>query len=437
MGHSPQQLKAYEAIVREHPGDAYATLIYGDELFHRGPLWGIPLDSARTVLRHAARIDTFLVPAFDHLVQADIQLADNASARHALEHLFSMSAIPPEVDVYLPALWQQAYLERFEPEAAAERRSELFRVATPPDRQATALAARRGLSLDLAVAEEALGAMLAEAEEGSATERVTGRVAQGLAAFAMGRPRQALSRFDAAARIGSEEARFQAAQWRVLPDALGLEGTAEAERMAGRNALEAVAASGGSAADPGRVIRAAWTLGLSEQRAGDTLAARRRAEHLRNLAGQTGYAGMATLLDAALEASTRRYDAALAASAPLLTYDSLGKVERPFFRSAVHLLRAEWHERMGDLPAAASELVWHENEDLEGLPGGAAQAAEVDWAVGTLARLRRARIALAMDDLEGACRHASDVARLWNRPESALEPLAQEARRLRDEACGH
>jgi hypothetical protein len=92
---------------------------------------------------------------------------------------------------------------------------------------------------------------------------------------------------------------------------------------------------------------------------------------------------------------------------------------------------------MGDLPAAASELVWHENEDLEGLPGGAAQAAEVDWAVGTLARLRRARIALAMDDLEGACRHASDVARLWNRPEPALEPLAQEARRFRDEACGH
>jgi hypothetical protein len=145
---------------------------------------------------------------------------------------------------------------------------------------------------------------------------------------------------------------------------------------------------------------------------------------------------MATLLDAALEASTGRYGAALAASAPLLAHDSLGKVERPFARSAVHLLRAEWHERIGDLPAAASELVWHENEDLEGLPGGPAQAAEVDWAVGTFARLRRARLALTMDDLESACRHASDVTRSWNRPEPALEPLAQEARRLRDEACG-
>jgi tRNA A-37 threonylcarbamoyl transferase component Bud32/tetratricopeptide (TPR) repeat protein len=437
MGHSPQQLKAYEAIVREHPRDAYATLIYGDELFHRGPLWGIPLDSARTVLRRAAQIDTFLVPAFDHLVQADIQLGDRASARHALEHLFSISAIPPEVDIYLPALWQQAYLERFEPEAAAARRSEVFRVATPPDRQATALAARRGLSLDLAVTEEALGTMLVEAEEGYASERVTGRVAQGLAAFAMGRPQQALSRFDAAARIGSEEAKFQAAQWRVLPEALGLAGTTKAERTTGRNALEAVAASAGPDADTGRAVRAAWTLGLSELRAGDTLAARGRASHLRSLASQTGYAGMATLLDAALEASTGRHDAALTTSAPLLRYDSLGKMDRPFARSAVHLLRAEWHQRIGDLPAAASELMWHENEDLEGLPGGAAQAAEVDWAVGTFARLHRARIAIAMNNPGGACRHASDVARLWNRPESALEPLAQEARRLRDEACGH
>ncbi len=436
MGPSPQLLKAYEAIVREYPGDAYATLIYGDELFHRGPLWGIPLDSARTVLRHAARIDTFLVPAFDHLVQADIQLADSASARHALEHLFNISAIPPDVDVYLPALWKQAYLERFEPETAAARRSEVFQVATPPARQATALAARRGLSLDLAVAEEALGAMLAEAEEAHASERVTGRVAQGLAAFAMGRPQRALSRFDAAAGIGDAEARFQAAQWRVLPDALGLEGIPEAERTAGRNVLEAVAAAAGPDVDPGRAIRATWTLGLSALRAGDTLAARRLGESLRNLAGQTGYAGMATLLDAALEASTGRYDAALAASAPLLAYDSLGKVGRPFARSAVHLLRAEWLERIGDLPAAASELVWHENEDLAGLPGGPSQAAEVDWALGTYARLRRARLALAMDDLESACRHASDVTRFWNRPEPALEPLAQEARRLREEVCG-
>ena len=435
MGHSPQQLKAYEAIAREYPRDAYATLIYGDELFHRGPLWGIPLDSARTVLQRAARIDTFLVPAFDHLVQADIQLSDSASARHALEHLFSLSAVPPEVDVYLPALWKQAYLERFEPEAAAARRSEVLRVATPPDRQTTALAARRGLSLDLAVTEEALGTMLAEAGESDPSERVTGRVAQGLAAFAMGRPQEALSRFDAAATIGDEEARFQAALWRVVPDALGLGDTKEAQRMAGRNALEAVATAG-SAADPGRAIRAAWTLGLSELRAGDTLAARRRADRVRDLAGQTGYAGLATLLDAALEASTGRYDAALAASAPLLAYDSLGKVGRPFARSAVHLLRAEWLERIGDLPAAASELVWHENEDLEGLPGGPSQAAEVDWALGTYARLRRARLALAMDDLESACRHASDVTRFWNRPEPALEPLAQEALRLREEACG-
>ncbi len=432
MGPSLQQLRTYEAIVVEYPGDAYSMLIYGDELFHRGPLWEVPLDSARQVLRHAARIDTFLSPAFDHLVQADIRLGDSAAARRTLDRLFVVSAVPPEVEVYLPALWQQAYLERFELERAQENRDQLFPVSSRPDRYKVALSARRALSLDLAVTELALGRTLAEAPESESGERATGLVAQGLALFTMGRPRQAFSRFTAAAELGDEEAAFQAAQWRVVPNALGLTGTPEAELAEGMRALQAFV--GGAAV--GRVARALWTLGLVELRAGDGVRARRRAERLRQLAGLTGYARLSTMLDAALEASAGGYEEALALSAPLLAYDSAGKVERPFARSALHLLRAEWLERNGDLPGAVAELVWHENEDLEGLPAGPAQAAEIDWALGTYARLRRAWFALATDDLESACRHASAVTRLWNEPERQMEPLAEEARRIRAEACG-
>jgi hypothetical protein len=448
MGPSLQQLQVYEAIVLEHPGDAYAMLIYADELFHRAPLWGVPLDSARQVLRHAARIDTFLSPAFDHLVRADIRLGDSAAARRTLDRLFVVSAVPPEVEVYLPALWEQAYLERFEPERAQESRDQVFPVSSGLDRSNVALAARRALSLDLAVTELALGRMLAEAPESESGERATGLVAQGLALFTMGRPRQAFSRFNAAAALGDEEAAFQAAQWRVVPNALGLVGTPEAELTEGVRVLQAVvgaaavrggpneAATAEPSAGPGQVARALWTLGLVELRAGEGVRARRRASRLQELAGQTGYARLSTMLDAALEASAGGYKEALALSAPLLAYDSAGKVERPFARSALHLLRAEWLERIGDLPGAVAELVWHENVDLEGFPAGPAQAAEIDWALGTYARLRRARLALAMDDLESACRHASDVTRLWNEPERELEPLAQEARRIRAEACG-
>ncbi len=434
LGHGPHQLEAYEAVIREHPKDAYALLIYGDELFHRGPLWGVPLDSARAVLRQAARIDTFLIPAFDHLVQADIQLGDSASARLALEQLNRLSALPPEVEIYLPALWEQAYLERFEPEAAAARRSDLFPVANPQNRYAVALAARRGLSLGLGATEAALGALLAEAEGSQPSERVTGRVAQGLAAFALGQPGRALAFFDSAAAIGDEEEVFQAAQWRVVPAALGLAGVSETEGAAGRGALE-IAASDTAGTDSGRAMRALWSLGISELRKGDTVAARRRARRISDLAGAGDYAGLATLLTAALEASAGNYAAALKTSAPLIQYDALDKVEQPFARSAAHLLRADWFERSGDLAAASMELVCHENEDLEGLPAGAAQAAEVDWVFAAFARLRQARIALAMDNAEGACRHAAEVVRIWGRPEPPLETLVKEARQLRDEAC--
>ena len=434
LGHGPHQLEAYAAVVRQHPRDAYALLVYGDELFHRGPLWGVPLDSARTVLRQAARIDTFLIPAFDHLVQADIQLGDSASARLMLDQLNRLSALPPEVDIYLPALWEQAYLERFEPKAAAARRSHVFPVANPQDRQAVALAVRRGLSLGLGFTEAALGEILAEAEESRPAERITGLVAQGLAAFALGQPGRALAFFDSAAAIGGEEEAFQAAQWRVLPAALGLAGVLEAEQMAGRHALE-VAASETADAESGRAVRALWSLGVSELREGDTVAARRRARRISDLAGTGDYAGLARLLDAALEASAGEYDSALETSAPLLRYDALGRLKQPFARSAAHLLRADWFERRGDLAAAAKELVWHENEDLEGMPAGAAQAAEVDWVFAAFARLRQARIALAMDDVEGACRHAGEVLRIWSRPEPPLETLVGEARQLQSEAC--
>lgn len=434
LGHGPHQLEAYEAVVGQHPKDAYALLIYGDELFHRGPLWGVSLDSARTVLRQAARIDTFLIPAFDHLVQADIQLGDSASARLMLDQLHRLSAMPPEVEVYLPALWEQAYLERFAPEAARARRSDIFPVASAQERQAVALAARRGLSLGLGDTEAALGAILAEADGSQPGERITGLVAQGLAAFALGRPGRALAFFDSAAAIGSEEEAFQAAQWRVVPDALGLPGIAEAERLAGRRALE-IAASETSGAESGRAMRALWSLGVLELGKGDTLAVRRRARRIRELAGAGEYAGLARLLDAALEASAGDYDSALETSAPLLRYDALGRLKEPFARSAAYLLRAAWFERSGDLAAAAKELVWHENEDLEGLPAGAAQAAEVDWVFAAFAQLRQAKIALAMDDIEDICRHAADAARTWSRHEPALETMAREARQLRDEAC--
>jgi hypothetical protein len=78
--------------------------------------------------------------------------------------------------------------------------------------------------------------------------------------------------------------------------------------------------------------------------------------------------------------------------------DSVARHGDPFFRAFVHFRRAEWRAQTGDIEGAKAELIWHEHLDLAGRPTGLPQAAEVDWAFGTLARWRLARM------LDGASR---------------------------------
>src|SRR5206468_886662 len=64
--------------------------------------------------------------------------------------------------------------------------------------------------------------------------------------------------------------------------------------------------------------------------------------------------------------------------------DAVTRRVDPFFRTIVHLRRAGWRARIGDVGGARNELIWHEHSDVVGLPTGLPQAAEVDWAFGTL-----------------------------------------------------
>jgi hypothetical protein len=57
-----------------------------------------------------------------------------------------------------------------------------------------------------------------------------------------------------------------------------------------------------------------------------------------------------------------------------------------------------------------------------------AQACEVDWALGTYARWRRARLADSTGARNEACRGMADVAGLWAEAEPAYAPLLREAR---------
>jgi hypothetical protein len=100
----------------------------------------------------------------------------------------------------------------------------------------------------------------------------------------------------------------------------------------------------------------------------------------------------------------------------------------PFRRAIVQLVRADWNAAHGDVEAARRALLWHENNDLSGLPTDAPQAAEIDWAFGPVARWRLARLLDGGGQKAPACKPYRDVVRLWSAGEPLYRARADSAR---------
>ena len=119
--------------------------------------------------------------------------------------------------------------------------------------------------------------------------------------------------------------------------------------------------------------------------------------------------------------------------------DAVARRIDPFFRTIVHFRRAAWRARIGDIEGARGELVWHEHLDLVGVPRDLPQAAEVDWAFGTLARWRLARL---LDQAGGAargdaCEAYAAVVRHWSDAPAPYGVRADTARaRAKELHCG-
>ena len=74
------RFEQYEQAMLVAGDDAYAPLLYGDELFHRGPLAGRSLREAVEMLERAVAADSTLAPAWEHLAWA-IDPAGRCGAR--------------------------------------------------------------------------------------------------------------------------------------------------------------------------------------------------------------------------------------------------------------------------------------------------------------------------------------------------------------------
>jgi hypothetical protein len=185
--------------------------------------------------------------------------------------------------------------------------------------------------------------------------------------------------------------------------------------------------------DSTRSVRAAWALSLDALSRGDSAGA---GLWLKLVVSQTPPSNpFHALLRAMQEATAGRFESALQLSEPALSYDSAGKAGDPFFRAALHLQRGDWLERMNQPEAAQRSWLWYEGLDVVGWPSSVVQAAEVDWPLGNLGRLRRARLAAKSRNKAEACRLAGELSRSWAGAEPPFAPLLAEARALQ-RRCG-
>lgn len=399
--HGTEQLHAYEAIlaVPEYRFDPYATLLYADELYHRGALWGVPLDSAVAMFRLAVRRDSFLVPAVEHLTQALIRTGQAEEAERSLAHLTRIHAPEDESGLYYPEVWGQGWLERFDPEAARESRAAM--AALPPE--AAGLYARWVRYIDFPSTQVELGRLLLGVADnfGSRDFAAQGFVAQGLGLMTQGMIAEGLAAFDSAARRFETPATVtQAAEWAVIPYALGVDGFTAVDADRGQRTLEALWLDAGI--DVQIRARAATALALLADRRGDEELRDTWADRLESLRQEEEAVAARPyrLASALAHASREDYRVALDRTARDLAYDSAGLADRPFLRSVLYLKRGEWYQALGMPDSAIASWRWHQNTDLEGMiPPPLVQAGEVDGALGSYAS-RKSHSALGAEGQE-------------------------------------
>jgi hypothetical protein len=430
------------AVAERYPDEAYPTLLYADELYHRGGLWGEPVDSAVALFESAVDKDSSLVPAVEHLAQAQIRLGRESEALKTLDFLAAKFGPRDQHAVYYPDIWPQAWLQRFAgQEEAAQGFEQLVQVYGPAGmRDLLQLGCRWVRYVELPASQEMLGRnLLGMAREmRSPDDAAGGLLAIALGELGQGRVNPALASFDSIVpetrtREARLQARSQAAEWRVIPFALGLAGFGLVEAEAGSDTLTSLWSD--RSASPDLRARAAFGLAIFAVRTAREPEAAAWSDSLRALAStlEPGAAiRQSQLLEGLSLASAGEFDRALESTNSLRTYDSVALGANPFGRAATYWLRARWQAEAGDTIAALRTLYWHENTDLEeGTAPGLAQAAEVDAAFGVHARAMTVELAgsLAGDEpVAGLPRcdlvrtRAREVLRLWNDPDPTILP---------------
>lgn len=387
----------------------------GDELFHRGPLVGHRRAEAIPPLERAARLRPDFGPTWEHLAWVATAEGDSADAAEALDSLRRQTPTPDAFASQLRGLLEVGFAWRFLAESSAVRvTADALRDSTT--RRSADLGAGPRLlpTFDAPRGAIALGSVL----ERSSSRDVgrSGLIAQMLGAVALGRLDSARSVARRLTQLAPEnELEFFSAE---LQAALAVLDSASVPAEDARDGLRLWLLSN----DDALRRRAAWISSLLEQR---------------SRLGSTAPEGLTRFLAADSLAAVGLPRGALK-RLEAINVDSLARVVDPFFRAIVQFRRADWRAQIGDLEGARGELIWHEHLDLDGLPTELPQAAEVDWAFGTLARWRLARLLDRGGQMErgAACSSYGAVIRHWSHAPPPFGARADTARtRARELSC--
>jgi len=424
------RLARLDTVMARNPDDVYARFLYGEELFHRGPLVGRGFDEGTRAMAGAIARDSSLALAYDHLVLTGIRLGDRAYAREMLDRRRRVTRRPSPGDPDVLALSELAYDERFVPWRARVKRWYLAAMADSARLEGVSRLFRTGVSwLDIPGTQVALSEVLLRAGASDAAARGSAHEGRAIGLMTLGRTAEALAELDSAtALLDTDEARLQQAELRTVLPALGLPLAPESRDW--RAQLVAFSA------DPVLGSRAAWALALGSLAAGDTVEATRWRERLR--AGGRA-PDLERFVGAMFAAARGQWQAALATSDSLSIAMNATKPPDPFARAAFHLERGRWLSQSGNLSGADREWLWYESSDVEGWPQGVMQAGEVDGMLGVYARLLRARALLrpgaSPSERQAGCAFIRRVSQLWSRADSRLRVLVNEANSL-VRSCG-
>ncbi len=416
-------------LARTYADRGIVRYMAADELFHRGPLAGVPLDTGVELLAEVGRdrVNVDYASLHDEAAWGFIRLGREEDARREMDLRRERTTGSTDLQsANRAAFVQLAWEARFQPwKAALKTRWLLWRAdsATTAD---LAQYLRVGLLFDVPRLQRSLARAL---EEHGPTDsvRLQGLIGGALARLMTGEWEDGLARMERAAEtLRAPDMRLQLAEWRTLPEFLGLPRRGERERREALAVLAEVAEGGPLAA------RAAWSLALEALAREDTVefGARHAQVHAAAPSG-AGPARLDVLLHAYAAAARSRPDSALLLSSVLFETDSAGLLGGPFARAILYSGRAAWYTRLGQHREADHSLLWYGNSEFSGWMTGAPQAGEVDAVLGPAARLRRAASALQLGDSAAACGHVQRVRDLWRDADPGFKALLLPFKELR------